>query len=154
MKKKTISYLALLIVVVLAVVGGNQYLPSFFGLSGTDHNNPELVSRGEVLYAKACASCHGKNLQGQPNWRQRNPDGSLPAPPHDETGHTWHHPDQLLYDYIAKGGQALAPKGFKSGMPGFADSLGNDDIWAVLSFIKSRWPAKARERQDRLNRKN
>ena len=35
-----------------------------------------------------CASCHGDNLQGQPNWQQANADGSYPAPPHDASGHT------------------------------------------------------------------
>jgi len=36
-------------------------------------------------------------LEGQANWRQRDADGYLPAPPHDETEHTWHHPDSYLY---------------------------------------------------------
>ncbi|MCY4361382.1 MAG: c-type cytochrome, partial [Gammaproteobacteria bacterium] len=46
------------------------------------------VSAGQTLYQEQCAACHGANLEGQPNWRSANDDGTLPAPPHDETGHT------------------------------------------------------------------
>lgn len=46
------------------------------------------VSRGAMTYAEACASCHGADLEGQPEWHTRGPDGRLPAAPHDETGHT------------------------------------------------------------------
>lgn len=55
-----------------------------------------LVADGRKLYDQACASCHGAMLEGQPNWRQRKADGRLPAPPHDPSGHTWHHPDAVL----------------------------------------------------------
>ena len=61
------------------------------------------LARGEAVYAEACASCHGANLEGQPNWRSPGPDGRLPAPPHDETGHTWHNPDRLLLQITALG---------------------------------------------------
>ncbi len=49
------------------------------------------------IYLKYCASCHGEQLQGQSNWRQRDAEGYLPAPPHDESGHTWHHSDTYLF---------------------------------------------------------
>ena len=51
------------------------------------------IAQGEDLYREYCAACHGADLEGQPDWRSAGPDGVLPAPPHDETGHTWHHPD-------------------------------------------------------------
>jgi mono/diheme cytochrome c family protein len=121
------------------------------GYKTADPNNPKQVTRGAEIYAKHCASCHGANLQGQANWRQRNPDGTMPAPPHDASGHTWHHPDSLLFDYTKKGGQALAPKDFKSAMPSYGGVLADSDIWSVLAYVKSRWPAKIRARQMRLN---
>ena len=52
-----------------------------------------VTKLGKNVYMENCASCHGVALEGQANWRQRDPDGYLPAPPHDETGHTWHHSD-------------------------------------------------------------
>ena len=57
----------------------------------------DVVTHGAQIYAAACASCHGADLEGQPNWRFRNADGRLPAPPHDETGHTWHHDTIALF---------------------------------------------------------
>lgn len=122
-------------------------------VSGTDVNNPELVARGGAIYAQQCAACHGGNLQGQtPDWRSRLPDGSIPAPPHDATGHTWHHPDSQLFD-VTKYGRYKASGGrMSSNMPGFEDKLSDGDIWAVLSYIKSTWPAQVRTRNDAINR--
>ncbi len=116
-----------------------------------DANDTELVALGQRIYAERCASCHGARLEGQPNWRQRLPTGLLPAPPHNETGHTWHHPDSLLFDVTREGGQASAPPGFKSNMPRFADILSDREIWASLAFIKSRWPKAIRDRQNYIS---
>src|SRR5690606_36629755 len=68
-----------------------------------DPRDESLVSLGRALYTGHCAACHGSKLQGQPNWRERREDGRLPAPPHDETGHTWHHPDAVLFDITRNG---------------------------------------------------
>ena len=106
---------------------------------------------GAALYQEHCATCHGAELEGQPNWRVQNDDGTLPAPPHDASGHTWHHSDQQLFDYTKNGGEAIAGKGFKSGMPGFKDTLKDSDIWSVLAYIKSTWPEKIRQRQAKRN---
>jgi mono/diheme cytochrome c family protein len=104
-----------------------------------DPNDPKLVARGKIVYAEQCASCHGASLQGQPNWRHRLPNGRLPAPPHDPTGHTWHHSDKQLFEMTKLGPGALVP-GYESDMPGFKDKLSDADIWAVLSYIESTWP--------------
>jgi len=104
---------------------------------------------GSGLYAANCASCHGADLAGAADWQVPGPDGRLP-PPHDETGHTWHHGDQLLFDYTRLGGTAaLAQRGmeFDSGMPGFAESLTDAEIGDILAFIKSTWPERVRDAQ-------
>ena len=111
-------------------------------------------SLGERIYPEACVACHGVNLEGQPNWRVRNADGTLPAPPHDKSGHTWHHPDQELFKYTKFGGAPIAPPGVNSAMPGFLDSLTDREIWAVLSFVKSRWPEREREHQTRITERS
>lgn len=116
-----------------------------------DPDNAAWVANGAKNYAKHCASCHGASLQGEKNWQSRKADGTLPAPPHDGTGHTWHHPDHLLFFVTKMGGQAIAPPTFKSAMPAFKDLLSDQEIWEVLSFMKSRWPEKIRKSHDRLN---
>ncbi len=84
------------------------------------------------------------NLEGKANWRSHNEDGTLLAPPHDETGHTWHHETEMLFDYTKLGGQvtleAVGIKIFTSGMPAFGGVLTDEQIWEVLSFIRSTWP--------------
>ena len=110
------------------------------------------LAQGAALYAEHCASCHGADLEGAPDWRRRGADGLYPAPPHDETGHTWHHGDRLLFDYTKLGGEAtLAMRGvsdFESGMPGFGHLLTDDQIRDVLAFIKSTWPELMRSHQE------
>ena len=127
-------------VLIAAMVGG-------CGDSGTpgddrraDASDPAKVALGEAIYAQQCASCHGAKLEGQPDWRKRLANGRMPAPPHDESGHTWHHPDRVLFG-ITKNGLVppYAPKDYVSDMPAFGDKLSDEDIWAVLAYIKSHW---------------
>ena len=116
--------------------------------------DPEQVALGEQVYRAHCASCHGTDLEGQPDWQRRLPEGGFPAPPHDADGHTWHHADRLLFEITKFGGQALAPSGFASNMPAFGEQLSDEEIWAVLAFIKSHWPEEIRERQAEISRAN
>lgn len=115
-----------------------------------DATDAQLVRRGEVLYQLHCASCHGADLEGQPNWRERDENGFLPAPPHDVTGHTWHHTDGLLFDVTKYGSTAVVGSDYKSNMPGFEDKMSDGEIWAVLAYIKSSWPADIQEIQSEL----
>ncbi len=111
------------------------------------------VPNGEQLYTVHCANCHGPSLEGEPDWRQRKANGRLPAPPHDASGHTWHHPIDMLFRMTRDGiVPPLAPDGYQSDMPAFAGTLADNEIRAVLSYIESRWPAEIRQmRAQRFN---
>jgi len=116
------------------------------------HAENDQLKRGEFIYKRFCSLCHGANLEGQENWRRRKPDGKLPAPPHDETGHTWHHADELLFGIIKQGMvPPYAPPNYKSDMSAWGDTLSDDDIRAVIAFIKSRWPEETRKIQADIN---
>ncbi len=117
---------------------------------GTD--DAKVLATGAVVYQKHCATCHGARLEGQPSWRERDAQGRMPAPPHDASGHTWHHPDQLLFD-ITKHGVAKAAKlkDYDTAMPAFAGVLSDAEIAAVLSWIKSQWPPEIRRHQEEMN---
>ncbi|WP_020590704.1 c-type cytochrome [Kiloniella laminariae] len=119
-----------------------------------DPTNLAQVSLGEAIYEKQCASCHGQNLEGEPNWRSPRSDGTLPAPPHNADGHTWHHPDNLLLHITKFGGAAVAPEGFISGMPAFGDNLTDEEISATLAYIKSQWPSEIQFRQKQITAKS
>ena len=108
--------------------------------------NAETLQLGKELYAETCSSCHGANLEGQPDWKRRLDNGRMPAPPHDASGHTWHHPDQDLLVIVRDGLGAIVP-GYESDMPAFGSTLTDEDIGAILAFIKSTWPEREREFQ-------
>ena len=75
--------------IIVAQLSGEQ--------SPADPNNATQVALGKSVYDGRCASCHGARLEGQPNWQEKLPSGRMPAPPHDASGHTWHHPDSMLF---------------------------------------------------------
>ena len=86
---------------------------------------------GAELYAANCQSCHG----------DRDGKGAiLGAPSHGETGHTWHHPDAQLKDWIMNG------KPF-SRMPAFQDMLNESEVDAILAYIKTWWTEAQRQGQ-------
>ena len=116
-------------------------------------NDPDLVRQGSHIYSQYCADCHGANLEGQPNWREQKENGALPAPPHDETGHTWHHDEQHLFKVTKFGVAPFAPEGWVTEMPGFEGQLSDEQIWAVLSYIKSKWPPQAVAHQEKVSQR-
>jgi mono/diheme cytochrome c family protein len=111
--------------------------------SPADPNDAQQVARGKSIYTQYCVVCHGVRLEGQPNWQEKLPSGRMPAPPHDASGHTWHHPDSVLFGITKHGlvpGQ-YAPPSYQSDMSAFGSVLSDEEIWAVLAYIKSSWPS-------------
>lgn len=101
------------------------------------------IQVGKEIYEANCASCHGVDLQGQPDWRRRLENGRMPAPPHDGSGHSWSHSDKELFT-ITKDGVGSVVPGYESDMPAFGKVLGEAEIAAVLGYIKSTWPERQR----------
>lgn len=112
-------------------------------------NDQAQIDTGKRLYAEACASCHGASLEGQTGWKRRLPNGRMPAPPHDASGHTWHHSDEVLFR-ITKDGPAAYPEGYQTDMLAFGHRLTDEEIVATLTFIKSTWPPEIRAKQKRI----
>ena len=111
----------------------------------------EVVMLGKNIYAQNCASCHGVSLEGQANWQQRDADGYLPAPPHDETGHTWHHPDSYLFLMTKYGIEKMIGKTYPNNMPAYKGKLTDEEILAALSYIKSTWSSRIQRQHDQIN---
>ena len=113
----------------------------------TSGSGPEVEAprTGRELFASNCAACHGAAGEGHPDWRIKNADGTLPPPPLNGDGHTWHHADGLLYRIVSQGGKSLEIPGdpsFKSAMPAFGDLLSHEEIIEVLAYVKSLWGDK------------
>ncbi len=106
------------------------------------------IATGEKLYSQYCAACHGADLSGDPNWKTRNDDGTFPPPPHDTSGHTWHHPDELLLK-IVRNGIESSP----SEMPMFQGVLTDAETLSILEFFKSEWGDDERAFQWQVTRR-
>lgn len=135
--------LAVLAVMAVAACGAAAIGFAQVGPATTDPlpwEDPAAVALGSEIYADFCASCHGANLEGAENWRAIPPGGRAPAPPHDFTGHTWHHPSPQLIEITRIGTAAIVGNGYESDMAGFGEVLTDEEILAVLAFIKSTWP--------------
>jgi len=152
--KTSFCYPIIRVVVLFIVMGFSTSLALASESSlRADPANSQQVERGKKIYMRFCSLCHGRKLQGQPQWHLPNSDGKMPAPPHDETGHTWHHADIVLFN-ITKYGLVPphAPEGYQSDMPAWGETLKDEDIWAVLAFIKSRWPKENLEFRKKINK--
>jgi mono/diheme cytochrome c family protein len=141
------ALLAVLVVLGLILIAGGTMVFTTTPEEPPATASVDQIGLGQELYAEYCSSCHGVELQGQPDWQTRRADGTLPAPPHDETGHTWHHPDQQLFAITKLGTAALVGPDYKTDMRGFGDVLNDAEIRAILAYIKSRWPEEIRRRQ-------
>ncbi len=115
-------------------------------------DNADVVKTGQEIYTANCAPCHGTDLKGEADWRSPNSEGFMPAPPHNKSGHTWHHTDDQLFE-ITKYGLAkiIGQKDYKTNMPIYEGVLSDEEIIAAFSYIKSTWPDNIRERHDQMN---
>ncbi|MDN3519066.1 c-type cytochrome [Aquisalimonas lutea] len=131
---------------------GMVTLGTFAGITVADDSKPpslsdELVERGQEIYQESCASCHGANGEGAANWQERNSLGELPAPPHDEDGHTWKHSDALLYRMVRDGWRHPFNETDRLTMPSFEAVLSPQEIRAVIMYLKTLWTPEQRQFQ-------
>ena len=81
------------------------------------------------------------NLGGQAGWRDKTVDGMRLTPPHDKTGHIWHHPDALLYKPTKYEFAAMIGSDYKVSLPIYDD---------VLKDEKSSQPCLISNRHDQI----
>lgn len=108
------------------------------------------LAQGHALYKQYCAACHGIVGQGQLPSAPLEPDatGRIGAPPHDETGHSWHHSDVLLIRYVMEGGFSDLSRFYP--MPSFGAVLTEEQAQFVIAHIKSMWTDEQRASQQQL----
>jgi mono/diheme cytochrome c family protein len=115
------------------------------------YQDKSVVALGKTLYRQNCAACHGVNLEGQEGWQDKLKDGKRLAPPHDATGHTWHHPDPQLFAITKYGIESLLTRPYPNDMPLYEEILDDTGIKAVLAYIKSSWPKEIQDRHNLIN---
>jgi len=109
--------------------------------------DPGRMEPGRAIYQQYCASCHGANAEGAPNWQVRDLHGELPAPPHDAEGHTWRHSDAELHEMVSKGWRDPFNKTKRLTMPAFGDVLSPPQIRMVITYLKTLWTPEQRQFQ-------
>lgn len=115
--------------------------------------DPNQVAQGRQVYLQNCASCHGQQAEGTANWQQTDARGNLPPPPHDDSGHTWRHPDAQLAEIIRNGLRDPFNKTPELTMPPFQDRVSDEEIVAVVTYFKSLWSSEHRRYQEEQNQK-
>ena len=65
-------------------------------------------------------------------------DARLPAPARNG----------LLLDIVKRGTAAIVGNGYESDMPGFKEVLTDEEITAIIDYIKSTWPDRIRASQE------
>jgi mono/diheme cytochrome c family protein len=118
----------------IGIVG--MVLVIFLTSRGPASSTDRQLALGREVYDANCAACHG--LQGEGQIALSVPAGQNPAPPHDSTGHTWHHPDAQLIAVTTNGGIS---------MPAFGGTLSDEEIAASLAYIKTFWTEEQRLQQ-------
>ena len=141
------ALLALLLLVVGGGAGAAYWSVQDDAVIPGDASDLDQVAFGSRIYDRICANCHGAELDGQFGWEQPLKDGTRLAPAHSTEGKTWRRADETLFEVVTLGGETLKPDGTKSRMPGFGEKLTEDEIWAVIAFIKSTWPTDLQEAQ-------
>lgn len=119
------------------------------GGQGPPELDAETVALGREVYRANCASCHGPEGEGPPDWQTPNELGELPAPPHDSTGHTWKHSDAMLYDIVKEGWRDPFNRTARLTMPAFENQLSPRQIRAVITYTKTLWTRAQQEFQFR-----
>jgi len=93
----------------------------------------EQVAQGEQYFQANCATCHG--VTGAGNAREGIPavNGSM---------HAWHHADSQIAGLIRQGGVM---------MPAVGPDWSDDEVTAVLAYIKEWWAPQQRATQARIS---
>lgn len=115
---------------------------------GPASDGAKPMEEGKKIYQQYCASCHGVQGEGMPNWEEQNALGELPAPPHNAEGHTWKHSDGMLYRLISEGWRDPWNKTERLTMPAFGNTLTPQQIQLVVNYLKTLWTPEQRRHQE------
>lgn len=95
------------------------------GIKEPSHITARQVLAGFCTYETHCVACHGAPAIGREQWVS----GLEPSPPYLADATSRWTPAQLFW--IAKNGIKM------TGMPGWRDSMSDEDIWDIVGFLEA-----------------
>lgn len=103
--------------------------PQYQDLDNPFANDTGAVAQGEEIYTSNCASCHGENAQGEgPAAAALDPQPANLAENQKALS------DGYLFWRTSEGG-AMDP--FNSQMPAWQGTLSEDQIWQVITYLRT-----------------
>jgi mono/diheme cytochrome c family protein len=142
-------------VLLLTACGGTAEMPAAVSpipiesVATIDPSDSRLAE-AQRIYNMNCAHCHGYGGEGQPVETARRTEslGYHTVPLHNAAGHSWQHPDQVLFETIRYGVQV--PTNLYT-MTAF-QSLSDEEIYALIDYISLWWTDEQRAWQEGLTR--
>ena len=141
-------------IVAILVTGAVMLVEKRLASTATDADpeRPAQVALGRVLYRQHCSYCHGIDREGHEDWRPGMTAASGLAPSLDERSPSVERSDREIFERVKFGGQPFLPATVRSQMPAFEFNLTDAQIWALVAYLKNRWPEEALTRHERANR--
>jgi cytochrome c oxidase cbb3-type subunit 2 len=105
-------------------------------------DSPQAVARGQKIFTENCTACHGDEGHGI--------EGMAPSLTDDVfLGEKGDMPDGALFGLISGGSDAKPALGRKGlpdgGMPAYQGQIPDDDIWALVSWIRAQQAHEGKE---------
>ena len=122
------------VIVVAAVILGLVLQAQHFD---DDPEPPDELPPAEELYSRHCAMCHGEDGQGE----------GARFPPLVDTDWVLEDKERLILINLhgMRGPIEVRGQTYNDAMPGFARQLSNEEIAAILTYIRTSWGHDATE---------
>lgn len=107
------------------------------------------LQAGRDQYNLRCAHCHGYDGEGeiQISAVDTLALGMKVVPPHNSSGHTWMHPEQLLVQLVRQG---LSNPLYRFQMPAYGEVMTEEEIRQIFAYISLWWTDSQREHHQAL----
>jgi len=106
-------------------------LPAVLSISAWATVDAARIARGREVYAMACVQCHGRDGAGNPEWE------SAVRPVSFADCATTAEPAEQWETIVKKGGPV---RGLSSVMPAFGEAFTDDEVGAVVAYLRTFCP--------------
>ncbi len=142
-------------IVAMVVTGVVMLIERRLAATATDAqpDRPAQVALGRTLYRQHCSYCHGIDREGHEDWQPGTQVAAGLPTALDERSPSVDRSDRQIFEWIRYGGQPFLPAGVRSQMPAFEFNLTEAQVWAVVAYLKNRWPEEVLARHERANKR-